>query len=275
MATPLERWSIIRAMQRNHLPLAVLLLALAGAPALAQSPPAPAGQAAPLPGLQVTLTARGNGPMPQPGQVVIAHYRGTLADNGQEFDSSYKRNQPFAFTLGRRQVIKGWDEGFAQLRVGDKAVFIIPPQLAYGDKQRGPIPANSTLRFDVELLDIKPSSLADVLGDVIDAQGLEAAQARFKALQASQFGDAYVSESQLNGLGYRYLAKDKLPEALAVLHWAVALFPNSGNVYDSLGEAQLKAGQREAARASYEKSLALDPANENAKKVLKGMLADK
>src|SRR5262249_40264339 len=157
-------------------------------------------------------------------------------------------------------------EGFALLHVGDKATLIIPPALAYGDRQRGRIPANSTLRFDVELLDIKPSSLADVLGDVLEAQGLDAARQRFEALRAAGFGDAYVSESQLNGLGYRYLAKDKLPEALAVLQWAVALFPNSGNVYDSLGEAQRKAGQREAAIQSYEKSLALDPGNDNAKK---------
>jgi Tfp pilus assembly protein PilF len=111
------------------------------------------------------------------------------------------------------------------------------------------------------------------LGDVIDAQGLAAAQQRFDALRAQNFGDAYVSESQLNGLGYRYMGKDKLPEALAVLQWAVALFPNSGNVYDSLGEVQLKAGQRDAAKASYEKSLALDPKNDKARKVLAEMQA--
>lgn len=255
-------------------PLATLLLALTIGPVQAQTlavaPPAPVGLTSFASGLQIGVTLRGSGLQPQPGQVVIAHYRGTLQD-GKEFDSSYKRNQPFAFTLGRKQVIKGWDEGFAQLRVGDKATFIIPPQLAYGEKQRGPIPPNSTLRFDVELLDVKPSSLADVLGDVIDAESLEAAQQRFKVLQANKFGDAYVSESQLNGLGYRYMGKDKLPEALAVLHWAVALFPNSGNVHDSLGEAQLKAGQRDAAKASYEKSLVLDPTNDNARKVLNEM----
>src|SRR4051812_19983817 len=90
-------------------------------------------------GLKYAITARGSGAQPAAGQVVIAHYTGTLPD-GTVFDTSRERNKPFAFTLGRQQVIKGWDEGFALLHVGDKATFIIPPELAYGEKQRGPIP---------------------------------------------------------------------------------------------------------------------------------------
>ena len=263
-------------MRLTHFVFAALLIGLAGLPPAAQAqtpPPATgAGFTTSASGLQYQVIQHGTGPLLKAGQVVICHYRGTLLD-GQEFDSSIARNQPFAFTLGRKQVIKGMDEGFGQLRVGDKAALIIPPQLAYGDKPRGRIPANSTLRFDVEVLDVKPLSLADALGDVLDAEGLEAARQRFAAMQAQKFGDAYVSESQLNGLGYRYLGKDKLPEALAVLQWTVDLFPNSGNAYDSLGEAQRKAGQREAAIRSYEKSLVLDPKNDNASKVLVEMKA--
>jgi hypothetical protein len=260
--------------------VALCLISLAGplGPALAQpaakpAPALPANLSSTASGLQYVVTQHGSGAQPLPGQVVIAHYHGTLMD-GQVFDSSVTRQQPFAFTLGRKQVIKGWDEGFALLHVGDKATLIIPPALAYGDKQRGRIPPNSTLRFDVELLDIKPRALADLLADALDAQGLEAGRQRFAALRAQQnFGDAYVSESQLNGLGYRYLTKERMPEALAVLQWAADLFPNSGNVYDSLGEAQRKAGLRDAALRSYEKSLALDPGNDNAKKVLAEMTA--
>jgi hypothetical protein len=205
---------------RRKQPLAIVFFFLAclHSTAHAQTPLLPAGVSFTnsVSGLQYAVTRQGTGARILPGQVVICHYRGTFLD-GQEFDSSIARNQPFAFTLDRKQVIKGMDEGFGQLRVGDKATLIIPPQLAYGDKQRGRIPPNSTLRFDVEVLDVKPLALADALGDVLDAEGLEAARQRFAAMQAQKFGDAYVSESQLNGLGYRYLGKDKLPEALAVL----------------------------------------------------------
>ncbi len=219
-------------------------------------------------GLKYAITTHGTGPQPQPGQVVIAHYTGTLPD-GTVFDSSRTGNTPFAFTLGRKQVIPGWDEGFALLHVGDQAIFVIPANLAYGEKARGKIPANSPLRFEVELLELKDQSLSDLLQETIDTAGLEAAKAKFAELQAAKFAGVYVSESQLNALGYRYLGKaDKLPVALAVLQWNVALFPQSGNVYDSLGEACVKAGDRAAALQNYAKAVELDPTNKNAAKFL-------
>jgi len=214
-------------------------------------------------GLKYAITHHGDGPLAAAGQVVIAHYTGSLVD-GSVFDSSVPRNQPFAFTLGKRQVIKGWDEGFAQLHVGDKATLIIPPDLAYGDKGRPEIPPNSTLKFEVELLDLKAHALADNLQTVIDAQGLEAGLRRFLELKAAGFADYYVSESQINALGYRYLAKEKLPQALALFKLNVELFPASGNVHDSLGEALLGNGQKAEALAEYRQAFALDPTNENA-----------
>ncbi|MBC7918508.1 MAG: FKBP-type peptidyl-prolyl cis-trans isomerase [Rhodoferax sp.] len=260
-------------MKRTTIAIAALLFGLVH---LAQAQPLPESAVVTTTptGLQFAITTQGKGAQPMSGQVVVVHYRGTFM-NGKEFDSSHSRNDPFAFTLGRKQVIKGWDEAFAMLRVGDKASLIVPPELAYGDKQRGPIPANSTLRFDVEVLDVKPLGLADVLSDLIDAEGLEAGRKRFDALKAAKFDGVYVSETQLNGLGYRFMGKDKLPEALAVLRWAIELSPQSGNLYDSLGEVQRKAGQREAAIQSYEKSLVLDPKNDNAKKVLADLKASK
>jgi len=258
-------------MKRTTLAIAALLLGLSY---LAQAQPLPQSAVVTTTpsGLQFAITAQGKGAQPTAGQVVVVHYRGTFMD-GKEFDSSYSRNEPFAFTLGRRQVIKGWDEAFSMLRVGDKASLIVPPELAYGEKQRGTIAPNSTLRFDVEILDVKALGLSDVLSDVIDAEGLEAGRKRLDALKAAKFDGVYVSETQLNGLGYRFMGKEKLPEALAILQWAIELFPKSGNLYDSLGEVQLKAGQRDAAIKSYEKSLQLDPRNDNAKKVLAEMKA--
>lgn len=94
---------------------------------------------------------KGTGNLPKPGQRVVVHYHGQLT-NGQKFDSSYERGQPFDFVLGQGQVIKGWDEGIAKLPVGSQAVLIVPPHLGYGDRDMGTIPPNSTLIFYVEVL---------------------------------------------------------------------------------------------------------------------------
>ncbi|MFM7447783.1 MAG: FKBP-type peptidyl-prolyl cis-trans isomerase [Leptolyngbyaceae cyanobacterium] len=104
-------------------------------------------------GLQYTDLVEGNGAAPQSGQTVSVHYTGTLED-GTKFDSSRDRKQPFQFTLGAGQVIKGWDEGIASMKVGGRRQLVIPPELGYGSRGIGPIPPNSTLVFDVELLNI-------------------------------------------------------------------------------------------------------------------------
>jgi hypothetical protein len=225
-------------------------------------------------GLKYVITSKGTGPIAQPGQVVVAHYVGTFSD-GERFDSSRDRGEPFAFTLGQGRVIKGWDEGFALLRAGDKATFIIPPQLAYGDRQRGPIPANSTLHFDVEVLELKGRALSEALGEAFDTAGSDTAQRRFEELKATKFEGYFVNEAQLNGLGYARMAKGSIREAIQVFTWNVELFPGSANVYDSLGEAYARNGQRDLAVQSYEKSLALDSKNANAAKALAELKAQK
>ncbi|QGM97198.1 FKBP-type peptidyl-prolyl cis-trans isomerase [Methylocystis parvus] len=109
-------------------------------------------------GLKYTDVKTGAGESPKVGQTVKVHYTGWLYVNGakgKKFDSSKDRGEPFEFPLGMGQVIKGWDEGVETMKVGGKRTLIIPPDLGYGARNMGPIPANSTLIFDVELLGVK------------------------------------------------------------------------------------------------------------------------
>lgn len=106
-------------------------------------------------GLRYKIIQKGNGKKAESGKTVSVHYQGSL-ENGKTFDSSYARKKPIEFPLGKGHVIEGWDEGIALLQVGDKARFVIPAYLGYGDRGAGGlIPPNATLVFDVELMDVK------------------------------------------------------------------------------------------------------------------------
>ncbi len=104
-------------------------------------------------GVKIKLTAAGKGKNINKGDKVKTHYTGTLVD-GRIFDSSRERNQPFEFVLGMKQVIAGWDEAILYLKLGDKAIITVPPDLGYGDVKMAKIPAGSFLVFDLEVLDI-------------------------------------------------------------------------------------------------------------------------
>ena len=109
-------------------------------------------------GLKYTDTTVGTGAEATPGHKVSVHYTGWLYENdkkGKKFDSSLDRGEPFSFTLGAKQVIRGWDEGVGGMKVGGKRTLIIPPDLGYGQRGAGGvIPPNATLIFDVELLKV-------------------------------------------------------------------------------------------------------------------------
>lgn len=106
-------------------------------------------------GLHYKHIQKGDGGKPEKGQTVAVHYKGMLPD-GSEFDNSYKRGNPIEFPIGMGQVIEGWDEGIMLLNKGDKARFVIPSHLAYGEQGAGGvIPPNATLVFDVELMEVK------------------------------------------------------------------------------------------------------------------------
>jgi peptidylprolyl isomerase len=105
-------------------------------------------------GLKYAIITQGEGPAVEAGKVVTVHYSGYLLD-GTMFDSSVERDEPIQFVVGQGQVIPGWDEGMLLLKKGDKARFVIPPKLGYGEMVLEKIPVNSTLIFDTEVIDIK------------------------------------------------------------------------------------------------------------------------
>lgn len=107
-------------------------------------------------GLGIIDIEIGTGETPVPGQTLVVHYTGWVSADGTKFDSSLDRGTPFEFALGAGQVIAGWDEGLATMKVGGKRRLIIPAELAYGEQGRPPtIPAGAELTFDVELVEIK------------------------------------------------------------------------------------------------------------------------
>jgi FKBP-type peptidyl-prolyl cis-trans isomerase len=107
------------------------------------------------PELHIEYIEKGQGAAPAPGDTVVVHYTGWLT-NGQKFDSSKDRQQPFEVEVGRGRVIEGWDVTLAQMRVGDHVRVTIPSELAYGSRSPGAgIPPNATLVFEIEMLDVR------------------------------------------------------------------------------------------------------------------------
>ena len=146
--------------KQKLVPLFILFALAAAASALAQTDNSSPTKVTGKPkttssGLQYWDIVVGTGATAVAGKPVKVHYTGWLT-NGKKFDSSVDRGQPFSFPLGGGQVIKGWDEGVAGMKVGGKRQLRIPPELGYGARGAGgAIPPNATLIFDVELLDVK------------------------------------------------------------------------------------------------------------------------
>jgi FKBP-type peptidyl-prolyl cis-trans isomerase len=136
--------------------LALALVLLAGCGASPATSAGSGGTQVSLPnGLTYTDDQVGTGAEAQTGKTAVVHYTGWLLD-GTKFDSSRDRGQPFSFPLGRGQVIKGWDEGVVGMKVGGKRTLVIPPDLGYGAHGAGGvIPPNATLKFEVELVDVR------------------------------------------------------------------------------------------------------------------------
>jgi FKBP-type peptidyl-prolyl cis-trans isomerase len=119
-----------------------------------REPSSPSPFSEPQSGLEIEDLVVGGGATAEVGDTVSVHYTGTLRD-GTKFDSSYDRGEPFSFTIGKGSVIAGWEKGIVGMKVGGKRKLTIPPELGYGEKDMGKIPPNSTLIFEIELLDVQ------------------------------------------------------------------------------------------------------------------------
>ena len=151
-------------------------------------------------GLKIEDTKEGTGASPKTGQTCVMHYTGWLYENGQrgrKFDSSVDRNEPFAFSIGVGQVIKGWDEGVSTMKVGGKRTLIIPPEMGYGARGAGGvIPPNATLIFDVELLGSESIRYHEFLL-IGAAHSLRGAKAELSASLAPRVASSYFYWSAL------------------------------------------------------------------------------
>lgn len=221
-------------------------------------------------GLKYIIVKKGTGKHAENGKAVKVHYTGKLTD-GKVFDSSRERNMPFSFVLGEGKVIKGWEEGIALMSVGDKYTLVIPSELGYGSKGAGEIiPPNSTLIFDVELLKVstpKPS-IADTLLMIMFQKDIKSAINLYNNLKDDYPNKYNFEETELNTLGYQLLQSGKVNDAIEILKLNVDAYPDSYNVYDSLGEAYMINGDKKLAIKNYKESLELNPKNDNAKKML-------
>jgi tetratricopeptide (TPR) repeat protein len=228
-------------------------------------------------GLKYLVLSKGTGAHAEINKNVEVHYTGYLT-NGKVFDSSVERGEPIEFILGTGQVIPGWDEGIALMNIGDKLRLIIPSNLAYGEKGAGNlIPPNSTLIFDVELMGIgqpKPSIYEPIM-ELVLADSIPAAVNRYHDLKKNHPDDYNFKETQLNGFGYQLLQIGKTDQAIAMFKLNIESYPESSNVYDSLGEAYMIKGNKEEAIANYEKSLKLKPKKKNAEDNIKKLKESK
>lgn len=197
------------------------------------------------------------------GNVVIQRYVVCLA-NGTFLEATPK-DQPFSFTLGAKQVIRGAEEGSRLIGVGGEIELYLPYRLAYGTKGAPPeVPPRSDLVYYYNNIGFASVALSTQLKRAYDSGGIAAMKSAYARAAASGFKNTYSSEDDTNYLGYILLKRHHADAAVVALGFNVARFPRSWNAYDSLGDAERAAGHTALAIANYRRALQLNPKDENA-----------
>lgn len=205
-------------------------------------------------GVVYTITTEGNGPAVDSGSIVTVHYTGKLT-NDTIFDASTRHGRPFSFPVGQGKVIKGWDEGFQVLRQGDRATFTIPAEMAYGNREIGPIPANSTLVFDVEVIKVeKPKELDPWILKSVDTLKTDSG---LKYIILQKGSGAKVAVSRIVSVHYTgYLSDGKVFDSSVKRGQPITFEAGVGKVIKGWDEALLKMRVGDRARLIIPPSLA-------------------
>jgi len=206
-------------------------------------------------GLVYKFTQLGKGPQPQPGDLMVIHGIGTLAD-GKEFWNTRTDGAPYEYTLGVDSVIRGFSEGMSHVREGDRVIITMTPELGYGARERTGIPPNSTLVFDYEILAVKPLSFARLLREAMAAGTVDEAIA--KANATPNLKDYYVSASSIQAAANAANRKEAGTNE-RVLALGLTLLPDAYQLHQALGRLQATRGDKPAAIKSYEAALKLNP----------------
>lgn len=227
-------------------------------------------------GLKYIILKTGEGAKAKKGNDIEVHYTGKFLD-GKIFDSSYDRNEPITFELLAGQMLPGFDEGVSLMSVGDKYRLIIPYQLGYGESGSGNIPPKATLIFDIELLSLQDygRSLSDTLWSYFNKNGIDKLQAEYEHLKKENKEGFDFREKQLRDLGNIMLLHGKFEASIKVFELNRTLFPESGYVYDSLGEAYVMQFKVDEAIEYYKIALEKDPNVVNSKKMIKLLMQEK
>jgi len=204
-------------------------------------------------GLSYVLNELGAGESVDSGNVVTVHYTGFLTDS-TKFDSSKDRNEPFTFKVGGGMVIGGWDEGLSYLKVGDKATFTIPAELGYGSKAQGSIPANSTLIFDVDVLNVKDGAKPFIVKG-LDTTSFSSGLKMIKMIENTD--SILPNRGQMVSVDYSgYLIDGKLFDSSVDRGKPIEFPVGNGSVIKGWDEAILKMHKGDKARLIIPASLA-------------------
>ncbi len=245
-------------MRTLSIPLA-MLLALAR-PAAAQrdtvpTPPPIGDTITTASGLRYVYLHHGHGPRPDSGDLMVIHGVGRFT-NGKVFWDTRAEGQPYEYTYKVDRVIKGFSEGMGYVRQGDRVVIVMKPDLAYGSRNRPPIPPNSTLVFDYQILGVYHESIPRMLREGFAKDGVDATLARLGAMP--DLWRWYASESDLLSTARR-LGRDHRPEQAKVLRFALRLVPLSYRIHQALARDLLASGDSVEAKVHFEAAARFNP----------------